>query len=209
MQRQHCAKEPSDNFHRHHSTLCIKPSRARNLPVEFGKPQAHAEDIRFFTLNPMSVGRGDDGVIREALNAEAPRVMAVMDPLKLVLTGLNEGDSIELKAPYFPADVPREGTRSLWLRRELWIERDDFMVEPPAGFRRLSPGQAVRLRHGPIVRCDELVQDEAGEVVEIRCTLDTDSIGGKGTMGWKARGASMVSPPSRSPPPAPGATRSA
>jgi glutaminyl-tRNA synthetase len=130
-----------------------------------------------------------DFAIREALNAEAPRVMAVMDPLKLVLTGMDEDDAIELTAPYFPADVPREGTRPLRLRRELWIDRDDFMVEPPAGFRRLSPGKAVRLRHGPIVRCDEVVRDEAGHVVEIRCSHDVDSIGGKGTEGWKARGA--------------------
>lgn len=114
--------------------------------------------------------------IRDDLNQQAPRVLAVLDPLKVTLTNY-EGAEV-LDAPLWPADVPREGSRELPFSGELFIERADFALEPSAGFRRLSPGAAVRLRHAYVVRCDEVVRDEAGEVVELRCTYFPESLSG-------------------------------
>ena len=105
--------------------------------------------------------------VRNDLNTEAPRVMAVIDPLKLVLSNY-PGDGEEIDAPYWPHDVPREGSRPLPFSRELWIERSDFSREPPEGWRRLSPGASVRLRHAYVVSCDEVIEDESGEVIELR-----------------------------------------
>ncbi|MEJ2667762.1 MAG: glutamine--tRNA ligase/YqeY domain fusion protein, partial [Deinococcales bacterium] len=104
--------------------------------------------------------------IRDDLNAVAPRVMAVTDPLPLTLTNVEAGET--LQAPYWPPDVPREGTRPLPFGPRLLIEREDFAETPPAGFRRLAPGRAVRLRHAYVVRCDEVVKDASGDVVELR-----------------------------------------
>ncbi len=137
-----------------------------------------------------------DFAIREVLNAEAPRVMAVLDPLKLVITNWPEGAEEELEAPYFPPDVGREGSRVVPFGRELWIERSDFAERPPEGFRRLVPGGEVRLRHAYVVRCDEVVHDELGEVAELRCTYDARTRSGtspdgrkvKGTIHWVAAG---------------------
>jgi glutaminyl-tRNA synthetase len=113
-----------------------------------------------------------DFAIREVLNPIAPRVMAVLDPLKVVITNYPEARAEEIDAPYFPHDVPREGSRKLQFSRELWIERSDFAEDPPKGFRRLVPGGDVRLRHAYVIHCDEVVKDESGAVVELRCTYD-------------------------------------
>ncbi len=113
--------------------------------------------------------------IRDDLNTLAPRVMAVVDPLKVVLTNVDQGRSLE--APYWPPDVGHEGRRALPFGRELFIERDDFALDPPRGFRRLAPGRSVRLRHGFVVRCDEAVRNAEGDVVELRCTADLDTLG--------------------------------
>jgi len=110
--------------------------------------------------------------IREVLNPIAPRVMAVLDPLKVVITNFPEGRTEQIDAPYFPHDVGREGSRNLPFSRELWIERSDFAETPPKGFRRLVPRGQVRLRHAYVIRCDEVIKDAHGSVVELRCTYD-------------------------------------
>ena len=113
--------------------------------------------------------------IRDDLNFDAPRVMAILNPLKLSLTNY-EGEEW-LEADYFPADVGKAGKRKLPFSQTLYIERDDFMEIPAKGFRRLSPGEYVRLRHGYIIRCDDVIKDENGEVTELRCSYVPDSVG--------------------------------
>ncbi|HET6230944.1 MAG TPA: glutamine--tRNA ligase/YqeY domain fusion protein [Longimicrobiaceae bacterium] len=130
--------------------------------------------------------------IRDDLNQRAPRVLAVLHPLRVVLTNYPEGRTEELDAPYWPHDVPKEGSRMLPFGRELYIDRDDFAEEPPKGWHRLSPGAEVRLRYAYVIRCEEVVKDAAGEVVELRCTYDERTRGGttpegrqvKGTIQW-------------------------
>jgi len=126
--------------------------------------------------------------IRDDLNHQAPRVLCVLDPLKVTLTNYPEGESEELDAPYWPHDIPKEGSRALPFSGELWIERDDFSEDPPKGWRRLSPGAEVRLRYGYFIRCDEVVKDEAGDVVELRCTYDPETRGGSSPDGRKPDG---------------------
>jgi glutaminyl-tRNA synthetase len=131
--------------------------------------------------------------VREDLNPEVRRVMCVMNPLKVVITNYPEsaddGGSVEeLEAPYYPHDVPKEGSRRLPFSRELYVERDDFMEDPPKGFFRLAPGREVRLRYAYFIRCDEVVKDEAGEVVELRCTYDPETRGGAAPDGRKVKG---------------------
>jgi glutaminyl-tRNA synthetase len=118
--------------------------------------------------------------IREDLNKRAPRVMAVLHPLKVVIENYPEGQVEELEAVNNPED-PAAGTRRLPYARELWIERDDFMEEPPSKFFRLAPGREVRLRYAYIIKCERVVKDPAtGEVVELRCTYDADTRSGSG-----------------------------
>jgi len=127
--------------------------------------------------------------VRDDLNWTAPRVLGVLDPLKLVITNYPDGESEELDAPYFPRDVGREGSRPLPFSRELWIEREDFAEDPPEGFHRLAPGSEVRLRYAYFVRCEEVVHDpETGEVVEVRCTYDPETRGGAAPDGRRVRG---------------------
>jgi len=129
--------------------------------------------------------------VRDDLNTKAPRVMCVLDPLKVVLTNFPEGEVEQLEAPYWPHDIPKEGSRNVPLTREIFIERDDFMETPPKKFHRLSPGAEVRLRYGYIIRCDEVVKDADGKVIELRCSYDADTRSGdaagrrvKGTVHW-------------------------
>ncbi|HET9225090.1 MAG TPA: glutamine--tRNA ligase/YqeY domain fusion protein, partial [Thermoanaerobaculia bacterium] len=110
--------------------------------------------------------------LREDLNPQVPRVMCVLRPVKLVIENYPEGQTEELDAPFFPRDVPKEGSRKVPFSRVLFIERDDFAEVPPKGFHRLSPGREVRLRYAYIIRCESVVKDSAGEIVEIRCTYD-------------------------------------
>ncbi len=126
--------------------------------------------------------------IRDDLNRQAPRVLCVPDPLKVVLTDWPEGKVDELEAPYFPRDVPLEGSRTVPFGRELWIHREDFAEDPPSGYRRLTPGGEVRLRYGYIIRCEEVVKDEAGRVRELRCSHDPDSRGGTAPDGRRVKG---------------------
>ena len=129
-----------------------------------------------------------DFAIREVLNPVAPRVMAVLDPLKVVLTNYPEGASEEIDAPYFPHDVPREGSRPVPFSRELWIERSDFAEQPPKGFRRLVPGGEVRLRYAYVIRCDEAIKGPTGEILELRCTYDPATRSGASPEGRKTKG---------------------
>lgn len=125
--------------------------------------------------------------VREHLNATSPRVMGVLRPLKLTITNL-PADHVEwLDAPYF-ADEPARGTRPVPFSPALYIEREDFKEVPIKGWFRLSPGAEVRLRHVGIVKCDEVVKDASGEVVELRCTLDPTSRSGNPGDGRKIKG---------------------
>ena len=126
--------------------------------------------------------------IRDDLNFKAPRVMCVLRPLKVVLTNYPADRTEHLDAPYYPRDVDREGSRRVPFGRELYIDRDDFREDPPPKFYRLAPGRSVRLRYGYIITCEEVVRDEHGEVVELRCTYDPDTLSGSGTSDRKVRG---------------------
>jgi glutaminyl-tRNA synthetase len=115
--------------------------------------------------------------VREALNKGALRRMAVLRPLKVVIENYPEGNTEELEAVNNPEDASA-GSRKIRFSRELWVERDDFMENPPKKFFRLSPGKEVRLRYAYFVTCREAVKDAKGEVVELRCTYDPATKGG-------------------------------
>jgi len=127
--------------------------------------------------------------IRDDLNWTSPRRLAVVDPLKVVITDYPEGEVEWVDAPEYPRDVGKEGTRRMPFTREIWIERSDFMEEPFRKFYRLAPGREVRLRHAYVIRCDEVVKDpESGEVVELRCSHDPETMGANPADGRKVRG---------------------
>ena len=125
--------------------------------------------------------------VREDLNARAPRTMAVLDPVKLVIENMSPGETFELDCPYHPED-PSFGSRKVPFGRELWVERADFMKVPMKKWYRLAPGREVRLRYAALVTCTEAIEDAEGNVVELRCTWDPDSIGGTPADGRKVRG---------------------
>jgi glutaminyl-tRNA synthetase len=126
--------------------------------------------------------------IRDDLNMRVPRVLCVLKPLKVVLTNYPEGQVEELDASYYPHDVPKEGSRKVPFTRELYIERDDFMENPPGKFFRLAPGREVRLRYAYFVTCTDVVKNAAGEVTELRCTYDPATGGGDAPDGRKVKG---------------------
>jgi len=125
--------------------------------------------------------------LREDLNRKASRVMAVLDPLKVVITNYPEGESEMVEAINNPEDESA-GTRQVPFSGELWIERSDFMEDPPKKFFRLAPGREVRLKHAYFIRCEEAVKDDEGNVVELRCTYDPETRGGNAPDGRKVRG---------------------
>jgi glutaminyl-tRNA synthetase len=135
-----------------------------------------------------------DHAVRDVLNRTAVRRMAVLRPLKVVIENYPEGETEELEAVNNPED-PEAGTRPVRFGREIYVERDDFMEDPPKKFFRLAPGREVRLRYAYFVTCREAVKDENGEVVELRCTYDPETRGGntppdgrkvKATLHWVA-----------------------
>jgi glutaminyl-tRNA synthetase len=126
--------------------------------------------------------------IRDDLNPQVPRVMCVLRPLKVVITNYPENQVEELDAPYYPYDVPKEGSRPVPLSRELYIERDDFAEQPPRGFFRLAPNREVRLRYAYIIKCEKVIQDANGEIIELHCTYDAESRGGATVDGRKVKG---------------------
>ena len=127
-----------------------------------------------------------DFVVREVLNKTAPRRMAVLNPLKVVIENYPEGQIEKLEAVNHPDD-PAQGTRQIPFGRELYIERDDFMEEPPKKFFRLAPGREVRLRYGYFITCRDVIKNAAGEVVELRCTYDPATKGGNAPDGRKVK----------------------
>ena len=126
--------------------------------------------------------------VRDDLNTRAPRVLCVLRPLKVVITNYPDGQVEELDAPSWPHDVPKEGSRALPFSRTLYIERDDFMEDPPKKFFRLAPGREVRLRYGYFITCTDVVKDAAGEIVELHCTYDPATRGGDSPDGRKVKG---------------------
>jgi glutaminyl-tRNA synthetase len=124
--------------------------------------------------------------VREDLNTRAPRVMAVLRPLKVVIDNYPEGQAEELEAVNNPED-PAAGTREVPFSRVLYIEQDDFREEPPKKFFRLFPGQEVRLRGGYFITCTGVVKDDKGEVVEVRCTYDPETRSGNAPGGRKVK----------------------
>jgi len=127
-----------------------------------------------------------DHCARELLNKTAPRRMAVLRPLKVVIENYPDGESEKLEAINNPED-PAAGTRQVPFSRELYIERDDFMEDPPRKFFRLAPGREVRLRYAYFITCRQVVKDDAGNVVELRCTYDPATRGGSAPDGRKVK----------------------
>ncbi len=125
--------------------------------------------------------------VREDLNRRAPRVMTVLRPLKVTLTNWPEGRVETVVAENNPED-PSAGTRELPFTGSLWIEREDFREEAPRKWFRLAPGKEVRLKHAYFITCDEVIRDEDGEVVELRCTYDPQTSGGEAPDGRKVKG---------------------
>lgn len=125
--------------------------------------------------------------LRESLNRSAPRRLAVLRPLKVVIENYPEGEVEEVEAVNNPED-PSKGTRKLPFSREIWIERNDFREDPPKKFFRLAPGREVRLRAAYIIKCEDVVKDEQGNVVELRCTYDPSSKSGTSSANRKVKG---------------------
>jgi glutaminyl-tRNA synthetase len=125
--------------------------------------------------------------VREELNKTTPRIMAVLDPLKVVITNYPEGQTESLQIENNPEDESM-GTREMPFSRELYIERDDFMEDAPKNYFRLAPGKDVRLKGAYIIHCDEVVKDAAGEVTELRCSYYPESRSGNDTSGLKVKG---------------------
>ena len=127
-----------------------------------------------------------EGAIREELENSAPRLMAVLNPLKVTLTNFEAGKTQSRRAAFHP-NHEEMGEREIPVSQTIYIEADDFAENPPKGFKRLIPGGEVRLRHGYVIKCDEVVKDEAGNVVELKCSIDHDTLG-KNPEGRKVKG---------------------
>ncbi len=168
-----------------------------------GVPPAAIRDF----VQRIGVARADSMVdvamleasIRDALNASAARRMAVLNPLKVVIENYPEGETEVLEAVNNPSD-PEGGTRPVIFSREIYVERDDFMEDPPKKFFRLAPGREVRLRYAYFVTCREAIKNADGEVIELRCTYDPETRGGntppdgrkvKATLHWVSATASL------------------
>ncbi|UTH72905.1 glutamine--tRNA ligase/YqeY domain fusion protein [Chromobacterium sp. IIBBL 290-4] len=127
-----------------------------------------------------------EGAVRETLENESPRVMAVVNPLKVTLTNYDAAVTASRSAPFHPHH-PEFGERDVPIAREIWIERDDFAEVPPPKWQRLTAGGEVRLRYSYVIKCEEVVKDANGEVVELKCSIDHDTLG-KNPEGRKVKG---------------------
>ena len=127
-----------------------------------------------------------EGAIREDLENSAPRLMAVLNPLKVTLTNFEAGKTQSRRAAFHP-NHEEMGEREIPVSQTIYIEADDFAENPPKGFKRLTLGGEVRLRHGYVIKCDEVVKDEAGNVIELKCSIDHDTLG-KNPEGRKVKG---------------------
>jgi len=160
----------------------VPPSAIRSFCREVGvtRSQSRVEIAHF------------EHALRDDLNPKAPRVMAVLDPLKVVATNVDEDTVDWLDANHWPRDIDKDETRSVPFAREFYIERDDFREAPTEDFIRLAPGREVRLRHGYFFTCEEVVRDDDGTVTELRGTVDPETRGGTapdgrspdGTLHW-------------------------
>lgn len=128
-----------------------------------------------------------DHFVREDLKLKAPRTMGVLKPLKVVITNYPEGEVEMLDAEINP-EVPEMGMRQIPFSREIYIEQDDFMENPPKKYFRLFPGNEVRLKHAYFIKCEEVIKDEAGNVIELHCTYDVETKSGSGFTGRKVKG---------------------
>lgn len=127
-----------------------------------------------------------EGAIREELEDSAPRMMAVLNPLKVTLTNFEAGKTLSRSHAYHP-NHEEMGERELPISATIYIEQDDFSENPPAGWQRLTLGGEVRLRYGYIIRCDEVIKDENGQIIELKCSIDHDTLGKK-PEGRKVKG---------------------
>ena len=125
--------------------------------------------------------------IRDDLNKKVPRVMCVLNPLKVTIENYEETE--ELEASYYPEDVPKEGSRKLTFSKEIYIDRNDFSENPPKGYFRLTPEQPVRLKHAYIITCKEVIKDTNGNIIEIKAEYNKDSKSGSDTSGIKVKSA--------------------
>lgn len=125
--------------------------------------------------------------VRDDLKLKAKRKMAVLNPLKLVITNYPEGQIEYVESENNP-EVPEMGSRQIPFGREIYVEREDFMENPPKKYFRLFPGNEVRLRHAYFVKCNEVIKDEEGNVIELRCTYDPETKSGSGFTGRKVKG---------------------
>ena len=154
----------------------VPPEALREFVRQIGVAKANSiVDVAMF-----------EHAIRDVLNRTALRRMAVLRPLKVVITNYPEGQGEELEAVNHPDD-PAAGSRRVRFGRELYVERDDFMENPPKKFFRLSPGREVRLRYAYFITCREVVKDAAGEPIELRCTYDPATRGGNAPDGRKVQ----------------------
>ena len=125
--------------------------------------------------------------VREDLKLKAPRTMGIINPLKVVITNYPEGQ-IELLDAEINPENEEMGFRKIPFSREIYIEQDDFMEDPPKKYFRLFPGNEVRLKHAYFIKCEEVIKNEDGEVVELRCTYDQETKSGTGFTGRKVKG---------------------
>jgi len=128
-----------------------------------------------------------ENCVRENLDIRAPRVMGILDPLKVVISNYPEEETEQLEAPNHPNDTMM-GVRKLPFSRTIYIEKDDFMEDPPKKFFRLAPGKEVRLRYAYFIICDEIIKDNSGNILELRCSYDADTRGGNAPDGRKVKG---------------------
>jgi len=128
-----------------------------------------------------------ENCVRENLDSRAPRVMGILDPLKVVISNYPEGEIEQLEAPNHPNDA-KMGVRKLPFSKTIYIEKDDFMEDPPKKFFRLAPGKEVRLRYAYFIVCDDVIKDGSGNIVELRCSYDPDTKGGNALDGRKVKG---------------------
>lgn len=159
--------------------------RRRGIPASAIRDFAYRIGItKFDSLTEAAVF---EGIVRDSLNASTPRRLAVLEPLKLVLTNLAEGEEYITAAPNHPKDES-QGTRPIRLTREVYIEQDDFAEIPPPKFRRLKPGGSVRLKYGCIITYQDVVKDADGNVIEVHATADLTTRSGEPNSGQKVKG---------------------
>nr|WP_232700243.1 glutamine--tRNA ligase/YqeY domain fusion protein [Brevibacillus daliensis] len=149
--------------------------------------RAFAKEIGVAKSNSIVDAKMLEYFIREDLKLKAPRTMGILKPLKVVITNYPEGQVEWLEAEINPEN-PEMGTRMIPFTREIYVEQDDFMEEPPSKYFRLFPGNEVRLKHAYFIKCNEVIKDDNGNVIELHCTYDPETKSGSGFTGRKVKG---------------------